>query len=101
MDIEAPLVRKTGAVSDNHELMVRALNAHGGVDLVDQPRSELRDKRKDGVEPFLKMLLGKHEPVQCTRIADRLFIPRHDLGRGFACDLACLEFDSPRASLTR
>src|SRR5579863_9859126 len=70
--------------------MVGTLDPHGGIDLIHQAGSELRNKRNDGVEPLLEMLLGKRQAVQRSRIADRLVVPSHDLSRGLACNLSDL-----------
>ena len=70
------------------------------VELVHQARSELRNERNDGIEPLLQCFSG-NEAVQRSRIPDRLFIPRHDLRRRLARDLAHLIFDLAAAGLER
>src|ERR1700683_1226303 len=82
----------TKALHD-HELMVGAVDAHGGIQLIHQTRSELRNERYDRINALLQMLFGKHQAVQGPCIASSLLVPRHDLRRRLARDLAHLIFD--------
>ena len=59
---------------DDYELMVRAFNAHGRVNLVDQSWSELGNERKDRVKSLLEVLFGEHEIAQRPGVANGLFM---------------------------
>src|SRR6185312_13003561 len=85
----------------HNELMVRTLDAHGRIEFVDQPRTELREERNDRIEALLQMLFRKYESVKHPGVVEGALVVRHDLCRRLAGDLRGLVLDLAAAGAQR
>src|ERR1700693_284583 len=100
-NINFEVIVYTLPLADNGELMIRAFDPNGGIELIEQSRSESCNERDDRIEPLLQMLFGKDESAHFRRIAAGAFIPFQHPGRRLARYLACLIFDLSPAGLER
>jgi len=81
--------------------VIGTLDANRIVNLRDEAGTKLCYERHDRVEAFLQVFFGKYQTVKSKRIALRLLVFIHDLGRGFPGDFADLVFDFPAAGFKR
>src|SRR5947209_3650695 len=100
---DSPFLRRSSpkGILDDRELVVGALYTDLLVNLSNETRSELSDKRHDGIEAFLKMTVGVNKAAQRSRVAPGLLIFRKNLGCRLARDLGYLVLNLSAAGRQR
>src|SRR5260370_7570596 len=73
--------------SDHQHLVIRTIQANVRVERVHEIRTVLGDKRNDGVEPLLQVLLGKDQPRHVAGFPAAPLFPAHRFPPGLPLDL--------------
>src|SRR5579872_7085646 len=87
--------------SDDHHTMVRTIQLNRPINLVNEIKPVLRQKRQDGIEALLQVALGENQAVERGSIGASAIVAAHCFASCLGLDLRHLILDLALTAVER